>query len=120
MDIFTKAAANLPLTPVQRAVLKLLEGFFVSACLVALQTFAQYMAAGRVDVQQAGHTALIAGAVAFLLAVAKYYKAFGDTGAQVVAAVASQAASVLESTTPSLYTRAEQGATPTTDAQPAQ
>lgn len=109
MNIFAQAANNQPLTPAQRAFLKLVEGFFLSALLVAGQTFFQYAAVGAVDWQAALHTALIAGAVAFLLAVAKYYKSHGDP---LIGALADTAAQAIESANPTLYNRAEAGAAP--------
>lgn len=109
MNIFAQAANNQPLTPAQRAFLKLVEGFLLSALLVAGQTFFQYAAVGAVDWQAALHTALIAGAVAFLLAVAKYYKSHGDP---VIGALADTAAQAIESANPTLYNRAEAGASP--------
>lgn len=113
MNIFAKASAGLPLTPAQRAFLRLLEGFFMTGFVVAVQTFALYSSEGYVDWANVAHTALIAGAVAFLLAVAKYYKSHGDV---LVSTLASTAAGALESATPTLYTRAEQGAPATSNA----
>lgn len=109
MNIFAQAANNQPLTPAQRAFLKLVEGFFMTAFVAAVQTFAQYSSDGYIDWPNVTHTALIAGAVAFLLAVAKYYKSHGDP---LIGALADTAAQAIESANPTLYNRAEQGAAP--------
>ena len=107
MNIFAQAAAGKPLTPAQRATLKLIEGFFLAGLVAAVQVFAQYLSPdGYIDWPNVIHTAAIAGAVATLMAIAKYYKSHGDP---LLATVATTAAQSLE---PTLYNRAEAGTAP--------
>lgn len=81
MNIFQKAAAGLNLTPGERALLKLLQGFALAGVLAVV------MAAPALVSWRAGQPALAAGAAslaagafvhAFLAAWAKYASAKGD------------------------------------------
>lgn len=81
MNIFSKAAAGLNLTPGERATLKLLQGFLLAGVLAVVMAAPAYVS------YQAGQPALATGAVsialgafvhAFLAAWAKYTSAKGD------------------------------------------
>lgn len=77
--LFGRARAYAPLTPAERAVLRLLEGLACAALVAALPVVAQVLAAqGSVNWPDVGRAALAAGAVAVLLALAKYARAHGD------------------------------------------
>jgi hypothetical protein len=62
-NLFARAAQRQTLTPAERALLRLVEGLACTALVAALPILAQ---------------ALAAAAVAVLLALVKYAKAFGD------------------------------------------
>ena len=77
-SLFDRAHRQLNLSPAERAVLKLVEGFLVAGLVAALPVVAQLLAQQSVDWAQ---SARIAGGVfvmAVLLAVLKYAKAHGD------------------------------------------
>lgn len=76
---------GLPLTPGQRAFLKLLEGFAVAGLVAAGGIAASLIGSGSVDLLAMGRAALAAFAVAFIMAAVKYYKAHGDSQQQAVA-----------------------------------
>jgi hypothetical protein len=76
--LFGRARAYAPLTPAERAVLRLLEGLACTALVAALPIVAQALAHGAVNWPDVGRAALAAGAVAVLLALAKYARAHGD------------------------------------------
>jgi hypothetical protein len=91
--LFAKAAAGASLSPAARAALKFVEGIgaaaFVSALPVVAQMLASQLNAGAVNWTATGQTALACVVMAFLLALAKYYKSHGDAP---LASVAQQAA----------------------------
>lgn len=81
MNIFQRAAAGLNLTPGERALVKLAQGFALSGVVAVLMAAPAYVS------YQAGQPTLAAGAVsialgafvhAFLAAWAKYTSAKGD------------------------------------------
>lgn len=76
--LFGRARAYAPLTPAERAVLRLFEGLACAALVAALPVIAQALAHGPVNWPDVGRAALAAGAVAVLLALAKYARAHGD------------------------------------------
>lgn len=80
MNIFQKAGAGLPLTPAQRAFLKLLQSFVLTAVVAGLLTAAQYLAGdGPIDMQKLYIAVGGAAALAFAHAVTKYFTAQSDT-----------------------------------------
>ncbi len=76
--LFARARQYAPLSPGQRALLKLAEGLLCAALVAALPIVADALARGDVNWGDAGRTALAAATVAVLLALAKYLKAHGD------------------------------------------
>lgn len=76
--VFQRAAMYHPLSPVERALLRLVEGLVCTALVAALPLVADALAAGAVNWGQVGRAALAAGAVAVLLALSKYARAQGD------------------------------------------
>jgi hypothetical protein len=77
-SLFRRARAYSSLTPAERALLKLLEGLACAALVAALPIVATALAQGTVNWPDVARAALAAGAVAILLAFAKYAKAHGD------------------------------------------
>lgn len=79
MNLFQKANANLPLSPGQRAFLKLLQGFALTALISGLLAAAEYLAGnGVIDWQRLLIVVLAQAALAVGHAVAKYFTAQGD------------------------------------------
>lgn len=81
MKVFADARAGLPLSPAQRAFLKLLEGFAAAAFVAILPLLSQMLAGqsfASINWAQDLKTGAGAFVVAFLLAASKYYKAHGD------------------------------------------
>src|SRR5581483_5140306 len=76
--LFARARQYAPLSPGQRALLKLAEGLLCAALVAALPVVAEALSRGDVSWADAGRTALAAATVAVLLALAKYLKAHGD------------------------------------------
>ena len=76
--LFAQARQYAPLSPGQRAILKLAEGLLCAALVAALPVVADALARGAINWSDFGRTALAAAAVAVLLALAKYLKAHGD------------------------------------------
>lgn len=76
--LFARARAYQPLTPAERATLKLLEGLFSVALVAALPVVADALGRQSVNWTDIARTALAAAAVAVLLALSKYAKAHGD------------------------------------------
>jgi hypothetical protein len=76
--LFGRARANMPLTPAERAVLRLVEGLVCAALVAALPIIADALARGTVSWPDVARAALAAAAVAVLLALAKYARAHGD------------------------------------------
>lgn len=94
MQTFTRARQGLNLTPGERALLKLLEGFVMAGVVAVLPIVAPALAQQSVNWTLVAHTAMGTFAVAVLLAVAKFYKAQGDAPlAQPLAALATTVAS---------------------------
>ncbi len=77
-SLFGRARARAPLTPVERALLRLIEGLACAALVAALPVVADALGHGAVHWDDVGRTALAAAAVAVLLALAKYARAQGD------------------------------------------
>ena len=101
MDIFSRAAQNLPLTPGERAFLKLVEGFLMSAFVAALPVLSQLLAGANLahlDYWATLRTFVAAFGVALLLAISKYYKAHGDVAGLAVGQVLDTAAADLQQT----------------------
>lgn len=78
MNLFQKAGKGLNLTPGERAVLKLVEGFLIAGFVAALPVVAELLGHQGITWQVVAQAAAGAFATAFLLAIAKYYKAKGD------------------------------------------
>src|SRR5258706_12177929 len=80
MNIFSKAAQNLPLTPAQRAFLKLLKGWFYTALGVGIIAGAQYiMGTSLIDWQKLGYIVGTGVLLSILHALDKYWTSQGDT-----------------------------------------
>jgi hypothetical protein len=77
-NLFARAAQRQTLTPAERALLRLVEGLACTTLVAALPILAQALAAGALNWGDVARTALAAAAVAVLLALVKYAKAFGD------------------------------------------
>jgi hypothetical protein len=77
-NLFARAAQRQTLTPAERALLRLVEGLAATALVAALPIVAQALSDGAMDWGNVARTALAAAAVAVLLALVKYAKAFGD------------------------------------------
>ena len=77
-DLYARARANLALTPGERALLKLIDGLLVAAVVAALPVVSGALGHAGVQWSEVARTALAAGTVAALLALAKYLKAHGD------------------------------------------
>jgi len=84
INLFKQAAQNLPLTPAQRAFLKLLKGWMYTALLAALGAGAQYLAVGQVDWVRLAYIAGGAFVLSVLGAADKYFTAQGDTPASLI------------------------------------
>jgi hypothetical protein len=82
--LLARARRYEPLTPLERAALRLVEGLLYVALVGAATAGAQYLAGpagagmGAVDWATVARVCLAGGAVAVLLALAKYFKAHGD------------------------------------------
>lgn len=82
-QLVRRARAYQPLTPVERAILRLLEGLASVALIGAATAAAQYLAGpsglgGTVNWPIVAHVCAAGAAVAVLMALAKYFKAHGD------------------------------------------
>ena len=77
-NLFARAAQRQTLTPAERALLRLAEGLTATALVAALPIVAQALSDGTLDWGNVARTALAAAAVAVLLALGKYARAFGD------------------------------------------
>ncbi len=98
MNLFARASANLPLTPGERAFLKVVEGVVLTAALAALTAAYPTISTGSlasVDWARTGSVAAIAFLVSMLQAANKYFRAFGDPP---LAAVADALTSDAEAT----------------------
>lgn len=92
--LFARARAYAPLTPGERALLRLIEGLACAALVAALPVVASALGRGPVRWDDVARTALAAAAVAVLLALAKYARAQGDPAlGTVIAEVAGALAS---------------------------
>jgi hypothetical protein len=97
MNLFKRAAQLMPLTPAGRAFLKTLQGLFITALIVALQTAIQYLAApGTIDKTRLVEESLLLGLFSLLHGILKYFTANGDAGLSMLAAAADQELSVGE------------------------
>ncbi|MFI5272069.1 MAG: hypothetical protein ACHQ4H_03440 [Ktedonobacterales bacterium] len=76
--LFLRARSYAPLTPAERALLRLLEGLVCAALVAALPVLAQALSHGAINWADVARAALAAAAVAVLLALAKYARAHGD------------------------------------------
>ena len=77
-DLFARASAYEQLTPAERAILRLLEGLVCAGLVAALPILASALGHTQVNWGDVARAALSAGAVAMLLALAKYARAHGD------------------------------------------
>lgn len=76
--MFRRALAGQQLAPVERAILRLIEGLVATALVAALPIIADALAQQSVNWGSVLRTALAAAGVAVLLALAKYARAHGD------------------------------------------
>lgn len=82
-QLVRRACAYQPLSPAERALLRLLEGLGSVALIGAATAAAQYLAGptglgGTVNWSVVAHVCTAGAAVAVLMALAKYFKAHGD------------------------------------------
>ncbi len=79
MSLFVRAAANQPLSPGERAILKLIESTLISALLSGFVAIYPYLASASADAtpawQPALHTFAVTVALSILLSVVKWFKA---------------------------------------------
>jgi hypothetical protein len=78
-SLFSRAANNLSLSPLERALIRMLEGAVASAFVSLYPAVNAYLIGQAVDWQSSLHLALAGAVVSFLLALSKYFKAQGDT-----------------------------------------
>lgn len=79
MNIFSKAARGLNLTPAERAFRKLLQNWLLTAIAAGLTAGAQYVLGnGQVDLQKLLYLVVGAFLLSVLSAIQKYYTAQGD------------------------------------------
>jgi hypothetical protein len=76
--LFARARNNASLAPGERALLKLIEGLACAALVAALPIVADALGHGSVNWGDVGRAALAAGVTAAMLALIKYFKAYGD------------------------------------------
>lgn len=77
-NVFERAAEYQPLTPGERALLRLIEGLACAGLVAALPIVAAALGSTDVNWGTVVRAALAAVAVAILMALAKYTKAHGD------------------------------------------
>ena len=93
MSIFAKAHKGINLSPAERALLKLVEGFIVAGIVAALPTIPMLLGQANIDWAAVGRIALGTFATAALMAAVKYLKAQRDMPlAEPLAAVLTGAA----------------------------
>lgn len=80
MNIFQRASANLPLTPVERASLKFLQSLILTALIAGLLTAAQYLQ-GNGSINWHELLIAVAGAMGLAIfhAIAKYFTSQAGT-----------------------------------------
>jgi len=78
MNIFAKANAGASLTPIQRAILRFIEGAVVATVVSMLPALSAALSSQTPDWIAVGRTALATFAVVLLLALSKWAKAHGD------------------------------------------
>lgn len=94
MSLFARARAQLNLSPAERALLKLVEGFVLAGIVAALPVVSQLLAQQSVNWPDVARLAGGTFAVAALMAASKYFKAQGDLPLEeVVSAAADHVAS---------------------------
>lgn len=77
-ELWRRARRHEPLTPGERAFLRLIEGLVCAALVATLPVVADALGSAGVNWTDVGRAALAAAAVAVLLALAKYARAQGD------------------------------------------
>ncbi len=78
MNLFDKANAGLPLTPIQRAFLRFMEGAIVATVVSAMPAIAAAMASTAPDWGNVSRIFVATFAVVLLLSLSKWAKAHGD------------------------------------------
>jgi hypothetical protein len=78
MNMFAKANAGMSLSPLQRAILRFVEGAIVATAVSMLPALSAALANQAPDWASVGKTALATFAVVVLLAMSKWAKAHGD------------------------------------------
>lgn len=78
MNLFAKANQGLNLTPGERAVLKLIEGFFIAGLASLAPVVARLAAQQNINWSDELRIVLVTFTVAVLFAISKYFKAQGD------------------------------------------
>lgn len=76
--LLDRAYANLNLTPLERAALRLLEGIVASAFIAGVVAVVPLLAGSTVDWANVGRVFASAAVTALLLAITKYVRAWGD------------------------------------------
>jgi uncharacterized membrane protein len=80
MNLFQKAAANLNLTPGERALLKTLQSLLITAIIAGLIAGATYLNNPEpINWQHLGYIVIIAIVFSFAHGIAKFITAQGDT-----------------------------------------
>jgi len=106
-NLFARAANNLPLTPEERALLKLVQGVIVTGLIAVIGVLTPLVASGKLEFTQ---QTLIAVAVAFFVAVlnavAKLFSAKGDSLSSAVGTLLGDTAQVIQKNAPA-YERAD-------------
>lgn len=105
--LFARAANNLPLTPEERALLKLAQGAIITGVIAVLGVLTPLIASGKLEFTQPTLIAVcVAFAVAVLNAVAKLFSAKGDPLSTAIGTVLTDTAQVIQQNAPS-YEKAD-------------
>ena len=91
-SLFDRAHRQLNLSPTERAILKLLEGFGITAAVAALQVAAELLAHQSVNLPLLVQTTGAVFVAAFLGAALKYARAHGDLPLEEIITPIAQAA----------------------------
>lgn len=78
MSLFARARAGLALSPAERAFLKLIQSAVIAALVSLLPAVASALAAGNVNWQAVGATAIATFATAIAHAILKFFTAQAD------------------------------------------
>lgn len=95
-SLFAQSRAGANLSPGQRALLKLIQGFVIAGIVAAWPVISQALAQQTIDWPQLLRNAGYAFAVAFFMAIYKYCSAQGDPPLQPLANAALDVATAIE------------------------